>query len=74
MLFKQARISVPDGFEVAGANEPSRGERSRSQLHFKLGGAENRSILAVNALAVNVLAVNSVLRVLPTPSSGFVHF
>ena len=37
-----------------------RGERSRSQLHFKLGGAENLSILAVNALAVNVLAVNSV--------------
>ena len=50
------------------------GERSRSQLHFQLGGAENLSILVVNALAVNVLAVNSVLRVLLTLSSGFVHF
>ena len=37
------------------------GERSRSQLHFKLGGiTKNSSILAINALAVNVLAVNSV--------------
>ena len=35
-------------------------ERSRSQLLFHSGGAENLSILAVNALAVNVLAVNSV--------------
>ena len=30
--------------------------------------------MVVNALAVNVLAVNSVLRVLLTLSSGFVHF
>ena len=29
------------------------GERSRSQLLFKLGGTENMSILAVNVLAVN---------------------
>ena len=36
------------------------GERSRSQLHFELGGAGNLSFLAVHALAVNVLAVNSV--------------
>ena len=34
------------------------GERSRSQLHFQLGGPENVQILAVNLLAVNVLAVN----------------
>ena len=33
-------------------------ERSRLQLHFKLGGPENLSILAVHVLAVNVLAVN----------------
>ena len=43
-------------------------------LHSKLGGTEALSTLAVNALAVNVLAVNSVLRVLLTLSSGFVHF
>ena len=30
-----------------------RGERSRSQLHFKLGGTENMSILVVNVLIVN---------------------
>ena len=35
------------------------GERSRSQSLFKLGGTENLSILAGNALDVNVLAVNS---------------
>ena len=39
-------------------------ERSRLQLLFKLGGAENLSILAVNALAVNVLAVNRPLSLL----------
>ena len=30
-----------------------RGERSRLQLHFELGGSENLSILAVNVLAVD---------------------
>ena len=40
----------------------SHGERSRSKLHFKVGGTENLSNLVVNALVVNVLAVNSVSR------------
>ena len=44
----------------SSARRASHGERSRTYLHFKLGGTENLSILAVNALAVNVLAVNSV--------------
>ena len=45
-----------------GHRRDGHGERSRSELHFKLGGTvtENLSILAGNALAVNVLAVNSV--------------
>ena len=36
------------------------GERSRSQLHYKLGGTGNSLVLAVHVLVVNVLAVNSV--------------
>ena len=44
----------------AGRAAAGHGERSRLQLLFKLGSAENLSILAVNALAVNVLAVNTV--------------
>ena len=37
-----------------GGGEPAsgHGERSRSQLLFKLGGTENMRILAVNVLAV----------------------
>ena len=37
------------------------GERSRSQLLFKLACRGNMRILAVNALAVNTLAVNGAL-------------
>ena len=37
------------------------GERSRSELHFKLAGTGNMLILAVNGLAVNDLAVNGAL-------------
>ena len=42
------------------------GERSRSQLHFQLGGPENVQILAVNLLAVNVF--------LPVSTSSIFHF
>ena len=34
------------------------GERSRSELLFKIGGTENLSILVANVLVVNVLDVN----------------
>ena len=45
-------------FDAVGASllhtlETGHGERSRLQLHFKLGGQENSLILAVNVLAVN---------------------
>ena len=40
---------------------PGHGERSRSQLLFKLACRGNMRILAVNALAVNTLAVNGAL-------------
>ena len=46
--------------EHGAGGDRGHGERSRLQLHFKFGGAEDLSILAVNALAVNVLAVDSV--------------
>ena len=42
---------------AAPPEQPGHGERSRLQLRFKLGGAENLSILAVNVLAVNSVTV-----------------
>ena len=38
---------------VAQVSTLGHGERSRSYLHFKIGGAENMLILAVNILAVH---------------------
>ena len=69
-----------DGEDQADRREaevPGHGERSRSQLHFTLGGTENLSILSVNASAVNVLAVHSVsyrCRVFLTLFTRFMHF
>ena len=62
----RARVPGPRGAAVRPDAQRTpraagRGERSRSQLHFKLAGSENVVILAVNALAVNSLAVNGAL-------------
>ena len=50
---------------------PGHGERSRLQLHAKLGGQENSLILAVNVLAVNVLAVNPPVPLFIVSKSAF---
>ena len=44
---------------AGGPHRPRHGERSRSQLHFRLGGTENSLILAVNVLAVNFWLLTS---------------
>ena len=41
------------GESAAQDAQPRHGERSRLQLHFKLGGTENLPILSVNVLAVD---------------------
>ena len=66
------RHSLPTLRAMTAPVERDHRERSRSQLHFKLGGTGNLSILAVNALAVN--SVSEISRVFLTLSSGFVEF
>ena len=59
---REGRARMADELEEGADDRESSDEVTQSarahSLHFKLDGAENLSILVVNAFAVNVLAVD----------------